>query len=242
MNNLGLTKGLVPDAMTRTSYEFAVAMGAELGPRLAWTTSEPVVPGAHASPLYDCLQLAHPPEHWGLELRVVSWRLVSPERQGEASWDAEMVCEYEVVRVWDGEVVFRRHARFSEFGELHTDMQSCFPSLKQARAVLPPLPKKTWGFSSASKGERFYNQRAEDLENYLRALTLPPRLALSLPYFMLFVGLLDPADFAVHTQRGKARVTPRFDVFGTSDGGTNEDGQDMEPNAMERDGDEDDCI
>jgi hypothetical protein len=109
--------------------------------------------------------------------------------------------------------------------------------------VLPPLPKKTWGFSSAGKGERFYKQRAEGLEGYLRALTLPPRLALSLPYFMLFVGLLDPADFAVHTQRGKAGVTPRFDVFGTSDGGTDgEDGLDMGPNAVERDGDEDDCI
>lgn len=150
-------------------------------------------------------------------MTIPEWRQVSKRsagRSAEMDWQAETVVEYaihmsptaEAAAAGQSELV--RWARYSEFRLLHSDVCSCFATVKEGSA-LPKLPKKTWSMSSAQKGEAFQTERKEALQAYLRALLQTHRGPYN-PYLLLFLGVfsiekyLSAADASV--QRKSASV------------------------------------
>jgi len=127
---------------------------------------------------------------------IPEWRQVAKRSTGkhvEMDWQAETVVEYaihmsptaEAAAAGQSELV--RWARYSEFRLLHSDICSCFGTVKEG-AALPKLPKKTWSISSSQKGEAFQTERKEALQRYLRALLLTHRGPYN-PYLLLFLGV-----------------------------------------------------
>ena len=155
-------------------------------------------------------------------MTIPEWRQVakrSAGRSAELDWQAETVVEYaihmsptaEAAAAGQSELV--RWARYSEFRLLHSDICSCFATVKEGSA-LPKLPKKTWSISSSQKGEAFQTERKEALQGYLRALLQTHRGPYN-PYLLLFLGVfsvrkyLSAADASV--QRKSASVQSDVD-------------------------------
>ena len=144
-----------------------------------------------------------------------------------------MVHEFEVLRLHNKRPVFRRWARFAEFVQLHANLQSCFPSLAEATAALPSLPSKTWLPSSTGQSEAFYDGRATELQEYIRQLLLllargplldggpvtPGRATLpTLPYLLIFLGLISPAEFEASPGRTMGVLPLFIDTEAEADG------------------------
>lgn len=142
-------------------------------------------------------------------MTIPEWRQVAKRSAGksaEMDWQAETVVEYaihmsptaEAAAAGQSELV--RWARYSEFRLLHSDICSCFATVKEG-AALPKLPKKTWSISSSQKGEAFQTERKEALQGYVRALLQTHRGPYN-PYLLLFLGV-----FSVQKYLGAAGGT-----------------------------------
>ena len=144
------------------------------------------------------------PKHPGLprspsglsdQVSVARWRHASTTASGSLDWKPEVVVEYELRFTPAGEgglsePVVTYH-RFSDFIALHTELVTCYGSMKMA-ASLPKPPKKTWSVTSSKKSEKFNHERQKDLDRYMKQLCCNAR-GTTLPYLLLFLGIWDQA-------------------------------------------------